>query len=118
MPLHVYAQDSTRQQTKMHSFTFGKQAVNVNRSDSWFSEDKYRHLVGGMFATVLLSQSGERVAEWDKKKSETFAVGTTIGLLFVKELYDRKKAENHFCWKDIAAGVTGVLIGVILIRSQ
>jgi uncharacterized protein YfiM (DUF2279 family) len=37
-----------------------------------------------------------------------------MSLGFVKELYDRRKPGNHFCWKDLAADAAGVLIGLII----
>lgn len=31
-----------------------------------------------------------------------------------KEIYDSKQEGNHFCWKDIVADTTGIIIGGII----
>jgi uncharacterized protein YfiM (DUF2279 family) len=109
----VVAQDSTRQQIVIHFQADTRSVEAKTGSDIWYGDDKIRHLVGSFFSTTLLTQLAYRNG-WHKKESKVFAMGTTMSLGFVKELYDRRKPGNHFCWKDLAADAAGIFIGLVV----
>jgi uncharacterized protein YfiM (DUF2279 family) len=112
----VHAQDSTRQEVLIHFQTLNRPARSPEHSaDFWYADDKFRHLLGSFFSTTLLAQLSGRDSGWNKREAKIFAAGTTISLGFVKELYDRKRPGNHFCWKDLAANAGGVLLGLIIL---
>jgi len=130
----LYPQDSTRQKTNLDLDLYTplnvryslqhRDIVNFpiticclelkSRPDTWYGDDKIRHLVGSMFSAALLVQVADHRTRWPEKEIKIFAAGTTLGLGFVKELYDRRKPGNHFCWKDLTVDAGGVLIGLIL----
>ena len=109
------AQDSTRQEVIIHLQNFYDRPVPiVHNADVWYGDDKIRHVLSSFISTTLLTQVGSRSIEWKKRNAKIYAAGTTMSLGFVKELYDRRKPGNHFCWKDLAADAAGVLIGLVI----
>jgi uncharacterized protein YfiM (DUF2279 family) len=110
------AQDSTRQGIYLYSLPVDIPRASIQDSDTWFGEDKFRHVVGSMICTTLLIQITADEMDWNKNGSEIVAVGTTLSLGFVKELYDRQRPGNHFCWKDLTANVAGILLGWAVTR--
>jgi uncharacterized protein YfiM (DUF2279 family) len=109
------AQDSTRQEVIIHLQTSYDRPVPIIRNaDLWSGDDKIRHALSSFISTTLLTQLGNQSLEWKKQHARIFAAGTTMSLGFVKELYDRRKPGNHFCWKDLAADAAGVLLGLMI----
>ncbi len=111
----VCAQDSTRQEVILQLQTSNQSVQADYNTDSWYADDKIRHLVGSLVSTTLLTQVSSHNTEWSKREAKIFAVGTTMSLGFVKELYDRRKPGNHFCWKDLAADTVGVILGLVIL---
>jgi uncharacterized protein YfiM (DUF2279 family) len=98
----------------IHLQTSPRPVPIVRNADLWYGDDKIRHVLSSFISTTLLTQAGNRGIEWEKQDAKIFAAGTTMSLGFVKELYDRRKQGNHFCWKDLAADAAGVLIGLVI----
>lgn len=42
------------------------------------------------------------------------AVFVTMGVGFMKEVYDRGKKGNHFCWWDLLADAVGCAVGALV----
>jgi uncharacterized protein YfiM (DUF2279 family) len=110
----AYAQDSTRQEVIVHLQTSVRPVPILHNADLWYGDDKIRHVLGSFISTTLLTQVGNHSLEWKNQDTKIFAAGTTMSLGFVKELYDRRRPGNHFCWKDLAADAAGVILGLVI----
>lgn len=71
--------------------------------------DKYLHLIAGLIVAFVLGRLFANVEAW------TFPTITGVLLLMVaKESVDYYLRKEQFDLKDIAAGVVGAVVGVIL----
>ena len=71
--------------------------------------DKYLHLLVGLTIAFTLGKLFANVEAW------AFPAITGVLLLMVaKECVDYYLRKEQFDWKDIAAGVAGAVVGVIL----
>jgi uncharacterized protein YfiM (DUF2279 family) len=111
----VVTQDSARKDFTIHRLTVGRSGQSGGLTDAWLGDDKFRHVIGSLMSTVLLTQLGDRGATWDMRKAKVVAAGTTFSFGFVKEIYDRGKPGNHFCWKDLTADALGILLGLLIL---
>lgn len=86
-----------------------------NSKESWISLDKGYHIVGSMICTTLVGQLSKKGFDTSTQKTQVIGAGTSFTLGLVKEIYDSKKPQNKFSWKDLAANGVGIIIGVILL---
>lgn len=86
--------------------------------DIWLSEDKARHLAGGMIATTFSAQIAMRRFNVSHKEAIRYGIGITFSLGIAKEVFDHTSPNNFFSWKDLIANMVGITIGVILLNIQ
>lgn len=84
--------------------------------DPWFGRDKALHVS----ASFLITLSGQYflVSKMDLSESRALPISVagalSVGLM--KEIADSQRPRNpHFSWRDMAANVVGVGLGVLLI---
>jgi hypothetical protein len=71
--------------------------------------DKYLHLLAGLIVAFVLGKLFANVEAW------AFPAITGVLLLMVaKECVDYYLRGEQFDWKDVAAGMVGAFVGVIL----
>ena len=71
--------------------------------------DKYLHLIAGLIVAVVLGRLFANVEAW------AFPAITGVLLLMVaKECVDYYIRDEQFDWKDVAAGLVGSVIGVLM----
>ena len=61
-------------------------------NDNWFGDDKIKHMNCAFLLSIICPILG---------------IGFSIG----KEILDERTSENHWCWKDLAADLVGILAG-------
>lgn len=64
-------------------------------NDTWRGKDKVKHFGVSLALAVVCP---------------VVAVGAAVG----KEVYDRGKSGDHWCWKDIVADAVGVVLGTVV----
>lgn len=71
--------------------------------------DKYLHLIAGLIVAFVLGRLFANVEAW------AFPAITGVLLLMVaKECVDYYIRDEQFDWKDVAAGLVGSVIGVLM----
>jgi putative lipoprotein len=83
--------------------------------DHFFAPDKGRHLIGSFMMTVLGSKISQRRFNLAEQKSIQTAAVISFSIGLGKELRDSMKLRNHFSWKDMAANITGICLGVLVL---
>lgn len=86
--------------------------------DSWFGIDKGQHFTGSLIGTILLSQVNNRYFKVDKSNSKNIGVGIVFSIGVTKELFDSKKENNIFSWKDLVANVAGIITGLAIMEIK
>lgn len=71
--------------------------------------DKYLHLIAGLIVAFVLGRLFSHVEAW----AYPAIVGVLL-LMVAKECVDYYLRKEQFDFKDIAAGVVGAVVGVIL----
>jgi uncharacterized protein YfiM (DUF2279 family) len=83
--------------------------------DRIFAPDKGRHFIGSFMLTVLSSKITERHFHLSEIKSRQAAVVISLSIGLGKELRDQTKICNRFSWKDMAANIAGVCLGLLVL---
>jgi uncharacterized protein YfiM (DUF2279 family) len=83
--------------------------------DQMFAPDKARHLIGSFMLTVLSAKIAEHHLNLSERGRRQIAVVIPISIGLGKELRDQTKSNNRFSWKDMAANITGVCIGLLVL---
>lgn len=81
--------------------------------DSWFGQDKMKHLVTS-FAATTMGYAGLRTTGVDHRSAALLAVAGAGTLGVLKEAYDRAHA-RPFSFRDLAWDALGVAIGAALV---
>lgn len=71
--------------------------------------DKFLHLIAGLIVAFVLGRLFANVEAW----AFPAIVGTLL-LMVAKECVDYYLRDEQFDWKDVAAGMVGAFVGVIL----
>ncbi len=101
------SQDSTQTQT-----------VKPALADSWFAKDKADHFVTSAFLTGLGYYAANKELNKSDPAAKNLAVGFSLSLGILKEVYDEKSRKGTASWKDLAADVLGVGIGYLIISAN
>ncbi|MCK4224034.1 MAG: hypothetical protein KAX39_02560 [candidate division Zixibacteria bacterium] len=81
-------------------------------SDKWFAWDKAEHLGVSAFLSGV-SYSIFRDFYYNKEKSSVYFSATlTFSLGLGKEFYDKKTPKGRFSYKDLAADILGIGLGL------
>jgi len=108
-PLHPQGMDSLAEKTVK---------VRINSSmDSWIAVDKGKHFLANVMSTVFLFEVQQKNFLKSRKSSKWIAVGFSLNLSVAKEIWDGKKPNNHFCWKDLMADIAGIVGGILIINQ-
>jgi uncharacterized protein YfiM (DUF2279 family) len=87
-------------------------------NDPWFSPDKGYHVIGSMMSMTLITNISMRGFDQTRSTSRFVGASVSAGFGVIKELYDAKKPDNQFSWKDLAANGVGLILGVLLTGIQ
>ncbi len=82
------------------------------KRDAWFARDKFQHLMAsalvvGLVTDVLRVEGGQA-----QKRALWLGVGVSFSLGAGKELYDRSHPGHVASWRDLAADLAGIALGV------
>ena len=81
-------------------------------ADKWFAKDKAEHLVVSAFLTGV-SHSVLRDFYRNREESSIyFSAGLALSLGLGKEFHDRRTAQGKFSYKDLAADILGIGLGL------
>ena len=80
-------------------------------TDGWFSRDKEYHFMAGFIGTTAISGTVRNSFDSPRHKSAEIASSGMIAVGALKETYDSRQPNNHFCWKDLTANVLGIVLG-------
>ncbi len=86
------------------------------RVDSWFGDDKIRHLAGSMILTTFSAQVARQRFNVSQKNAVLIGAGFSFSLGLAKETLDQTKPDNIFSWKDLIADIAGITLGVLLLN--
>ncbi len=98
--------DSGMDQTKSEQYTYFMYCA-----DGWFSQDKIYHFMSGFIVTASISGGLRIRLNRSRKDSVSMASSAIFSIGIIKEIYDSRQRNNHFCWKDLTADVIGILFG-------
>ena len=80
--------------------------------DKWFAEDKAEHLVVSAFLTGVSCSIFRDFYRNREESSICFSVAMTLSLGLGKEFHDRRTPQGKFSYKDLAADVLGIGLGL------
>ncbi len=110
---NVNSQDSLRYN---NSDSLKINTHEIKTLDSWTSIDKGQHFVGSLIGTIMLSQVNNRYFNVDKLHSKNIGAGIVFSIGLTKELFDSKKENNIFSWKDLVANIAGIVTGLAIME--
>lgn len=88
------------------------QSDTLKVSDKWFAREKIEHLGVSAFLSGV-SYSVFRDFYYNKKESSAyFSASLTFSAGLGKEFYDRKTPKGRFSYKDLAADILGIGLGL------
>ena len=80
--------------------------------DKWFAKDKAEHLVVSAFLAGVSCSIFRDFYRNGEESSIYFSAGLTLSLGLGKEFYDRRTPLGKFSYKDLAADVLGIGLGL------
>ncbi len=84
------------------------------KPDRWLARDKLEHLAASAFFSGV-SYSICRDFYYNRKEASLyFSASFTLGLGVGKEIYDRKQPGGRFSYKDLAADIAGIGLGLLI----
>ncbi|RKY62292.1 MAG: hypothetical protein DRP96_00625 [Candidatus Neomarinimicrobiota bacterium] len=84
--------------------------------DDWFGVDKLKHLSSSFMITTTAYYFQANVGNVSSLNSRRNAGMVTISLGLSKEMFDRKKPNGFFSWRDLTADVMGVGLALFFIQ--
>ena len=72
------------------------------------------HIVCSALATGAGSYLSEYRWHWDEETGNRFGVALALTLGLSKEINDKTVGYGYFSWKDLAADIVGVFIGLLI----
>ena len=90
-------------------------AALVHR-DSWFARDKFHHFTTSALL-VCSGSAGVNILQSSRSECLRWGVGFSFTMGLLKEFLDMKKPGNHFCWKDLAADLAGIGLGIWIMEQ-
>ncbi|PJA26150.1 MAG: hypothetical protein CO189_12410 [candidate division Zixibacteria bacterium CG_4_9_14_3_um_filter_46_8] len=92
----------------------GSAHTAAGANDKWLGEDKFRHIALSAFISVFSYKVSRFHFNFSENKSVNCAVGVTLSLGSLKELYDSKHPDQTASFKDIAADLLGIGLGIFI----
>lgn len=81
-------------------------------SDRWFAKDKVEHLGVSAFLSGVSYSIFRDFYNNDEKSSIYFSAAFTFGAGLGKEFYDLRTPQGTFSFKDLAADILGIGLGL------
>jgi len=87
-----------------------------NKPDRWFTQDKLVHCLVSAYMTVFFS--GYALWYGSAAENESLKIGMLVSLSLGigKELNDRYGRKHSLSWKDLAADILGIGLGMLFMR--
>ena len=82
--------------------------------DRWLAQDKLEHLVVSAFFSGVTYSACRDFYNNNKESSLCFSASFTLGLGLCKEMYDKRKPQGRFSYKDLVADLVGVGLGLLI----
>lgn len=86
--------------------------------DKWFSVDKLHHFSYSLSISTILFHVTYCQNGWSYEPARNLAIGVTISLGVLKELYDWKVRHTYISYKDIVADILGVAVAYVLLLTR
>ena len=90
--------------------------MQTGNNDRWFALDKGQHLIGSMILTIGTASSLKKYSKYSDQKSDIVGASFSFFIGFGKEMCDNNKENNYFSFKDLTANITGIVLGLVLLR--
>ena len=103
---------------KSISLNFRNSLSDSTKTDSWFGRDKGLHLVGSLIGTTLSVNVNIHEFNVKQRTGSLIGAGVVLSIGLLKETIDSKQVSNKFSWKDLAADVAGILIGLAIMEIK
>ena len=118
--LLVFINNSQSQNVFVNSKFDSSEIVKTDTvvTDSWFGVDKGQHFVGSFIGTILLSQVNNRCFNIDKLNSQRIGMSVVLSVGLTKEIFDSRKVNNYFSWKDLLANAAGIIAGIAIMEIK
>jgi uncharacterized protein YfiM (DUF2279 family) len=81
-------------------------------SEGWLAWDKLAHLGVSAFLSALSYEVYHDFYNNDKESPLCFSSGLTLGFSLGKEIYDEKRPDGRFSYKDLVADIFGLAAGL------
>ena len=96
----------------------GQETGKINYNDRWLARDKVSHLA----LSAALVGFSYHLLRYEQQKpqasSRNLAAGLSLGFGLAKETRDSGRPCNHFSFKDLAADLLGVGLGLIIFTTK
>lgn len=84
------------------------------RFDPWFGRDKFLHLGISAGLTTIGYQGSRHLLDRGEARARWIAIGGTVSVGVLKELWDRRRQGSFFSLRDLAADGLGMAAGLLL----
>jgi putative lipoprotein len=81
-------------------------------SDKWLAPDKLEHFGVSAYLSALCYEIYHDFYNNGEKSSVYFSCGLTFSLGLGKEIYDQRRPDGKFSYKDLAADFLGIVAGL------
>ena len=81
--------------------------------DPWLAVDKYRHLMASALLVGIISDVLRVEGNQPRDRAVGIGVSITLSLGIGKELYDRSHPGHVASWRDLAADLAGIAVGIL-----
>ena len=81
-------------------------------SDRWLAWDKVEHFGVSAYLSAISYKIYHDFYHNHKESSLYFSCGLTFGLGLGKEVYDEKRPDGRFSYKDLVADILGIGLGL------
>lgn len=85
-------------------------------SDGWWQKDKLKHLTTSFYLTMSSYYFQNRCADIAAVKAERNAVLFTVSCGVSKEIWDSRRPEGFFSWRDLICDIMGTAAALVFIR--
>lgn len=86
--------------------------------DAWLARDKAQHFLASFMLTGAVMTRLRIHEGWSRSDTRIAGAGITFGLGLTKEGRDlfKQAPYGRFSWKDLAADLVGIILGVFLLE--
>ncbi|GAB4187952.1 MAG: hypothetical protein Kow00108_24750 [Calditrichia bacterium] len=88
--------------------------VRLQCDDKWLGADKFQHGIAVFQASFFMYLLSLNSFDQSKQQSLNVAIASGTGISIIKEIWDSRKKENHFCFKDLTADAAGLLLMIFI----